>query len=164
MREIIFRGYDEDTKKWYYGSLWKRDITTYCIKEDYDKYPENTEYFILFQRMTDWGLPNRDFKATVKKESIGQCTGLKDKNGTMIFEGDILKGFEYPYYNDGKFNYFAEICWFNDCSAFGIYTFKNPKSNVNGISTGNTSYMEEWESKNWEVIGNIYENPELKNR
>ena len=51
--------------------------------------------------------------------------------------------------------------WFEDSAAFGIYTIKNPESKVRGISSGNTEYMSEWNSNNWEIIGNIHDNPEL---
>ena len=96
-------------------------------------------------------------------ETVGQYTGLTDKNGVKIFEGDILRGFEYPFRSnsDGEFNYFVEIVWFDDSSAFGIYTFKNPTSNVRGISEGNTDYLEYFNVDKWEVIGNIYDNLEL---
>ena len=100
---------------------------------------------------------------TVIPETVGQYTGLTDKNGKKIFEGDILRGFEYPFCsnNNGEFNYFAEIVWFDDSSAFGIYTFKNPKSNVRGILEGNTDYLKYFNVDKWEVIGNIHDNPEL---
>lgn len=99
----------------------------------------------------------------VSSKTVGQYTGLTDKNGKKIFEGDILRGFEYPFCSNinGEFNYFAEIVWFDDSSAFGIYTFKNPKSNVRGISEGNTDYLEYFNADKWEVIGNIHDNPEL---
>ena len=97
----------------------------------------------------------------INKATICQYTGLKDKNGKKIWEHDILKGFQYPYFSDGEYNYFAEVIWFDNCPAFGLYTFKNPKSNVRGVSEGNTEFMEEWVSEDWEVIGNIFDNPEL---
>lgn len=88
-------------------------------------------------------------------------TGLQDKNGRKIWENDILRGCQYPYLSDGNCNYYAEVIWFENCHAFGIYTFKNPKSNVRGISEGNTELMEDWISEDWEVIGNIFDNAEL---
>lgn len=95
----------------------------------------------------------------VDENTICQYTGLTDKNGKKIFEGDILRGFQYPFCYDGEYNYYAEII-FENCS-FMTYTHKNPSSCVRGISDGNTDLMEGWVSEDWEVIGNIYDNPEL---
>lgn len=95
----------------------------------------------------------------VDEDTICQYTGLTDKNGKKIFEGDILRGFQYPFCYDGEYNYYAEII-FENCS-FMTYTHKNPSSCVRGISDGNTDLMEGWVSEDWEVIGNIYDNPEL---
>lgn len=95
----------------------------------------------------------------VDENTICQYTGLTDKNGKKIFEGDILRGFQYPFCYDGEYNYYAEI-FFENCS-FMTYTHKNPSSCVRGISDGNTDLMEDWVSEDWEVIGNIYDNPEL---
>ena len=95
----------------------------------------------------------------VDEDTICQYTGLTDKNGKKIFEGDILRGFQYPFCHDEEYNYYAEIIFAN-CS-FMIYTHKNPSSCVRGISDGNTELMECWVSEDWEVIGNIYDDPEL---
>lgn len=101
-------------------------------------------------------------KIPVDTNTIGQYTGLTDKNGIKIFEGDILQGDEYPYCSDGEYNYYAEVVWFdNDCCGFGLCTHKNPKSAVRGISDGNCEWFEDFDSDSWSVIGNIYDNPEL---
>ena len=97
----------------------------------------------------------------IDPSTICQCTGLKDKNGKRIWENDILDGFTYPYMSDGAHNYYAEVCWCSNVPAFGIYTQKYPKSKVSGISAGMTEIMGDWNSNDWEVIGNIFDNPKL---
>ncbi len=138
MREILFRGKDVNSKEWRLGYYYTAVQGAVAIIGDgYDGYQ-------------------------VKSETVGQYTGLCDKNGVKIFEGDILQGNEYPYYSDGKYNYYAEVVFFDDdCFAAGFCTHKNPKAKVKGISDGNCELIEDFISDNWLVIGNIYDNPEL---
>ena len=89
---------------------------------------------------------------------VMQCTGLKDKNGKLIYEGDILQSEEYPFKNEKGYNYAAEVLWDDASATFYYYTFRI-SNNVVGRSTGNTGELNEYED--WEVIGNIYENKEL---
>ena len=148
IREVIFRGKRADNGEWIEGSLLGID---WCDKPSTYSIAPNTPVSVFYH---------------VIPETVGQFTGLTDKNGVRIFEGDILRGFEYPFCSNinGEFNYFAEIVWFDDSSAFGTYTFKNPKSNVRGISEGNTDYLEYFNADKWEVIGNIHDNLELLER
>jgi uncharacterized phage protein (TIGR01671 family) len=83
----------------------------------------------------------------VKPETISQCTGLKDKNGKLIFEGDILAGV------NGSINGYpwkwgpVEVKWNDEDAKFQMWT-------------GGT--FEKQDSTHWfEVIGNIYENKDL---
>lgn len=95
-------------------------------------------------------------------ETIGQYIGLVDNHKEKIFDGDILQGNKYPYCSDGKYNYYAEVVRFNNCCCgIGLYTFKNPKSTVKGISDGNCECLENFDSNNWLVIDNIHDNPEM---
>ena len=87
-----------------------------------------------------------------------QCTGLKDKNGKLIYEGDILQSEEYPFKNERGYNYAAEVLWDDVSATFYYYTFRI-SNNVTGRSTGNTGELNEYED--WKVIGNIYENKSL---
>ena len=159
MREIKFRGYDADTKQWYYGSLWERQETTYCFAEDYNRNPENTQYYILFSQMTDWCLPNRQMKADVVKESIGQYTGLKDKNGKEIYEGDIVTN-EWcfsPGNSVVRFGAYKDSHSSKDypCGHYGFY-LEHPFDNYDVLRHDMMYFAD-----NCEIIGNIYENPDL---
>ena len=149
MREILFRGKRKNDYEW----LYKYNEWLYGFPYITRKNAVKINWYC-----SDFGSMRTD---EVDPETVGQYTGLTDKNGTKIFEGDILKGFDYPYLNDKDFNYFAKVVWFDNCPAFGIYTFKNPQAKIRGISEGNTEFMEEWNPSQWEVIGNIHDNPEL---
>lgn len=140
MREILFRAKAKHNNEWVYGDLSQHKTGKKFIK---------------------CGSATQSYE--VRPETVGEYTSLTDKNGTKIFEGDILKGYVYPFFNEEKdeFNYFAEIVWFENSPAFGCVTHKNPLSKVNGISSGNTDYLEDFYSNYWEVIGNIHDNPEL---
>lgn len=97
----------------------------------------------------------------VLPETVGQFTGLLDKNGKEIYEGDILRGDEYPYNCDGVDNYFVEIVWADNVCGFYRIIHKNSNSTVRGISHGNWNELDEEDIKSFEVIGNIHDNPEL---
>ena len=147
-REILFRGKRVDNGEWVIGSLIDAKGKAYIIVsvEAECSDGENTDLYA-----TEW--------YEVLPDTICQYSGRTDKNKKKIFEGDILRGFQYPFCHDGEYNYYAEIIFAN-CS-FMTYTHKNPSSCVRGISDGNTEVMECWASEDWEVIGNIYDNPEL---
>ncbi|OMD66024.1 hypothetical protein BSK62_13230 [Paenibacillus odorifer] len=87
-----------------------------------------------------------------------QYTGLKDKNGREIYEGDILTSPEYPYQDDGKYNYHGVIEWIEEEASFYM-TKRLANSEKRGMSNGISQPIESIEE--FEVIGNIYENPEL---
>lgn len=150
-REILFRAKLKDdyfNKGWQYGLVYCTWFSGSIFK--YWLTPIKKENLTTFDTVC------------VNPETICQYTGLTDKNGTKIFEGDILQGDEYPYCSDGDYNYYAEVVWFdNGCCGFGLCTHKNPKSSVRGISDGNCEWFEEFSSSNWLVIGNVYDNPEL---
>ena len=160
MRKILFRGFtlDERGKKeifvngkkvkgeWVQGSYWKLEKTTYCFKEDYDAHPDNTKHFIVFSQMTDWGLPNQQVQADVLPETVGQFTGLTDRNGKRIFEGDIVTGLFLFGLSVNA------VVTFQDGS-FGLEWYRGNTKTFNAFtSICNVEY---------EVIGNVHDNTEL---
>ena len=155
-RKITFRGKDIDDGKWYEGYYLKLSETTYCCEEDYKQSPKNTKHYIVFDRMTDWGLPNKHLKVEVDPTTVGQYTGLQDKNGIQIFEGDII----WAHYANAKKAEFIEQVVFKNgrfCATDDNEHFWAPLCDgVKHFVQDETVYMD------WcEVIGNIHDNPEL---
>ena len=137
MREIKFRGKRIDNNEWFYGYLWVNNTVTretvYIIDEQGDMYQ-------------------------VDPETVGQYTGLKDKNNKEIYDGDILQTDIYP----GE-NYCIEIAVDEDPPHNFIYGWrKKPNALVRGISDGIYTILGSGRNfKDSVVIGNIYDNPEL---
>ena len=119
MREILFKGKRVDNGEWTEGYFFK----------SWDK------VFLL------WGMTgNSPNMEEVKPETVGQYTGLKDKNEKKIFEGDILlKGFEKVL-----------VKWNANQCRWGIYS---NNYEICGFNESTQGYFE--------VIGNIYDNHEL---
>ena len=152
-RKILFKGLDKDNKKiWHTGYYWKTDDTTYCFKEDYDANPNNTHHYILFDRMTDWGLPNKKYQAEIDVETLCEYTGMLDKNGNKIWENDIVKCTD-DLINKEK----TVLIEFNETHASFVRLYKS-KMGLQYL------YINESIANNCEVIGNIFDNPELLER
>ena len=77
-----------------------------------------------------------------------QFTGLQDRNGKEIYEGDILK-YNFPY--DGRLKHISPVTYLETQSSFGIKDIYGNEIPLYRITANNY----------FEVIGNIYENPEL---
>lgn len=87
-----------------------------------------------------------------------QFTGFQDRNGRDVYDGDIIAKDCYPFYRDDKPNYFATVEWI-----FGGWQYVlRCVSPGRGISDGINQQLEDCDD--FEVVGNIYENPELLNR
>ncbi len=93
-KSLLFRAKSADpanNKRWFEGSYYRTDETTYCFAEDYERHPENTHHYILFDQMTDWGLPNHKYRVDINPDTLCQCTGKQDSNHKMIWEHDIVR-------------------------------------------------------------------------
>ena len=83
----------------------------------------------------------------VDPSTICQCTGLKDKNGKLIWENDILVGYLDDMYPENAT--YTQVIWDKN----GFYTKEQYSDDI--------SLMDEFDEKHFEVCGNIFDNPEL---
>lgn len=129
-REILFRGKLEYNGKWIYG-----DLLQY----------ENGDVAIFGEKLSSFGCECTEMskRDRVIPDTIGQYTGLKDKDGKKIFEGDILRlGDEFHYF---IFNI-----------EYGSFVAASIKGDI-----GIRLFQRTIKNCGYAIIGNIYDNPEL---
>ena len=144
MREIIFRGKRIDNGEWVYG--WPFADTADCSLKKVGKCGcphDGSKYFIV-----EWVDDFHEYEEReVIPDTVGQYTGLKDKNGKRIFEGDILGSrYDNLYLDDVAIEV---VKWFRN----GWYIQQENNLPNALCEYGVLPYSE--------VIGNVHENPEL---
>ena len=142
MREIEFRGKDIKTNEWVYGGYYKHlKRTPSPIGNDIKD--EDYQHLIINSGFSDWNMPKPLNCYEVDENTVGQYTGLKDKNGKKIYEGDIDNyGYLVTYVADIKESLGMHCGWYLQRNNF-------------------ESWCELICNNNIEIIGNIYDNPEL---
>ena len=124
IREVIFRGKRTDNGEWIEGSLLGID---WCDKPSTYSIAPNTPVSVFY---------------SVLPETVGQYTGLTDKNGVRIFEGDIIQSLESSVT--------GLVQWFPEHSAFMVWC----------KSANEVGFLYEC-ADIIKIIGNIHDNPEL---
>lgn len=125
MRTIKFRGGDIETDAWFYGDLEYCQATNKSIIHTYDcdgKY---------------------ESQHSVDSDTIGQYSGLCDKNEKEIYEGDILEDADLRY----------EVCWYDEIAAFMAEDIESKKPFL----------LSDLDLNETVIIGNIFDNPDLLN-
>lgn len=152
MREICFRGKRVDNGEWVVGFL-----EFHLVDGDLTKTKQDA--FITYDYMDKIGKVYRD-RFDVIPETVGQYTGLKDKNSKEIYEGDVLNITSELLTNFGKTRTgqydttYKLVMWLDD--EWGCKVLKS-KSIVVGSKQGGLIIPAKWGV----VIGNIHDNPEL---
>ena len=136
IREVIFRGKRADNGEWIEGSLLGID---WCDKPSTYSIAPNTPVSVFY---------------SVIPETVGQYTGLTDKNGVRIFEGDILKStIKIIDYTDEGFSishYDEELIGIVEWRKYGFM-----------IAHKSGTWARSFYGCENYVIGNIHDNPEL---
>lgn len=140
-REIKFRGKMIPENEWIFGTILRIPAPPVCFGKS-----ETDKYYIQFpdpRYMPDWNMPYKMVQGEVNPDTIGQYTGLKDKNGKEIYEGDIV--------GDNKIKWIVK--WNKNRMGFSLYPTTEQLYDEMPINVEN--------KLGFKILGNIYDNPEL---
>ena len=116
----LFRGKREKDEQWEYGAFWQNNSSI---------------------------IDKSGYSQKVIPETVGQCTGLKDKNGKWIFEGDIV----IDKYSCERFGFVGVVIYNEKLTQLQIFNKHQPQYVVN---LGNLR-------DSIRILGNSIDNPEL---
>ena len=167
-RKILFRGKRVDDDEWIYGCYCK--IPEEFITEGINIRLKGCEFHSAIQGVLENENGCIEYitqPIMINENTLGQYTGLEDKNGTKIFEGDILKftrtkiyapsasfngqdliSTHLIYWNEEKCSFYQDHYTEERCIGSGSIIFDDERAKENIV----------------EVIGNIYDNKELLER
>lgn len=140
MRTIRFRGKRLDNNKWIEGDLFHGNDDSMFIGSPAVRFKVKV-------------IPHAEYKnlAEVGPLTVGMYTGLQDKKGRDIYEGDILKHSNMPVY--------YSVVWNTKLSSFVLY---NPKEKHEEFGYGEQSPLgRTLRLFPFEIVGNLYDNPEV---
>lgn len=140
MREILFRAKRLDNSEWVEGYYVKHLPYTPCCGHGDEEIERDTLHVIVQDGFSDWNMPRNTVNFKINHKTLGQYTGLKDSEGTKIFDGDVING-NYDH---------SHVIKFID----GAFCASN-----NDVTCAlNSLWIRQAKKK---VIGNIHDNPEL---
>jgi uncharacterized phage protein (TIGR01671 family) len=141
MDKCLFRGKREDNGQWVYGNHIFDDVT-------------GKHYILPLGNKIVSGEGSCLYGVIAK--TVGLCTGLYDKNNNPVYAGDIVKGITYSSECCGV------IVWIGEIASFGVRyrnrTTPTAWEKASILKRMSEGYKDEFTA---EVVGNVYDNPEL---